>query len=102
MLQEIKPRSEARIMSVVIYAIRVGSSSSPSALLDQPETAGFVWLTVGAACYIPSASFYAFDSRFKSTGTRDRHLFVLAASGALCRHRLLRHLISGDAERRDS
>ena len=49
MLQEIKPRSDARIMSLVIYAIIgwvVVVAIKP--LLAHIETAGFVWLVTGA------------------------------------------------------
>ena len=66
MLQEIKPRSEARILSLVIYAVMgwvVLVAIKP--LLEQLETAGFVWLASGGLLYTLGIVFYANDERFK-------------------------------------
>ena len=80
MLQEIKPRSEARIMSLVIYAVMgwvIIVAVKP--LLDQLATAGFVWLAVGGALYTIGIVFYAFDSRFRHWHG-IWHLFVIGGS----------------------
>ena len=80
MLQEIKPRSEARIMSLVIYAIMgwvVVVAIKP--LLAHIETAGFVWLVTGGLLYTIGIVFYAFDSRFRHWHG-IWHLFVIGGS----------------------
>ena len=80
MLQEIKPRSEARIMSLVIYAVMgwvIIVAVKP--LLDQLATAGFVWLAVGGALYTIGIVFYVFDSRFRHWHG-IWHLFVIGGS----------------------
>ena len=80
MLQEIKPRSEARIMSLVIYAIMgwvIIVAVQP--LLDHLETAGFVWLISGGLLYTIGIVFYAFDSRFRHWHG-IWHLFVIGGS----------------------
>lgn len=84
MLQEIKPRSEARILSVVIYAVMgwtIIVALNP--LLDRLETAGFVWLAIGGAAYTIGIIFYAFDSRFRHWHG-IWHLFVIG--GSLCHY----------------
>jgi hemolysin III len=80
MLQEIKPRSEARIMSLVIYAIMgwvIVVAIKP--LLDHLHTAGFLWLAAGGLLYTIGIVFYAFDSRFRHWHG-IWHLFVIAGS----------------------
>ena len=80
MLQEIKPRSDARIMSLVIYAVMgwvVVIAVKP--LLDRIETAGFVWLVAGGLLYTLGIVFYAFDSRFRHWHG-IWHLFVIGGS----------------------
>ena len=80
MLQEIKPRSDARIMSLVIYAIMgwvVVVAIKP--LLAHIETAGFVWLVTGGLFYTIGIVFYAFDSRFRHWHG-IWHLFVIGGS----------------------
>ncbi len=80
MLQEIKPRSEARIMSLVIYAVMgwvVVIAIKP--LLERIETAGFVWLAAGGLLYTIGIVFYAFDSRFRHWHG-IWHLFVVGGS----------------------
>ena len=80
MLQEIKPRSEARIMSLVIYAIMgwvIVIAVQP--LLNQLATAGFVWLATGGLLYTIGIVFYAFDSRFRHWHG-IWHLFVIGGS----------------------
>lgn len=80
MLQEIKPRSDARIMSLVIYAVMgwvIVVAVRP--LLDHLAIAGFVWLAVGGALYTIGIVFYAFDSRFRHWHG-IWHLFVIGGS----------------------
>ena len=80
MLQEIKPRSEARIMSLVIYAVMgwvVVIAIKP--LLERIDTAGFVWLAAGGLLYTIGIVFYAFDSRFRHWHG-IWHLFVVGGS----------------------
>ena len=80
MLQEIKPRSDARIMSLVIYAVMgwvIVVAVRP--LLDHLAIAGFVWLALGGALYTVGIVFYAFDSRFRHWHG-IWHLFVIGGS----------------------
>jgi hemolysin III len=80
MLQEIKPRSEARIMSLVIYAVMgwvILVAIQP--LLDQLQLAGFLWLAAGGLLYTIGIIFYAFDSRYRHWHG-IWHLFVIAGS----------------------
>ena len=81
-LQEIKPRSEARILSLVIYAIMgwvIIIAVKP--LLHHIDTAGFVWLVTGGLLYTGGIVFYAFDTRFRHWHG-IWHLFVIAGSAA--------------------
>ena len=80
MLQEFKPRSEARLMSLAIYAVMgwvIVVAVRP--LLDHLAIAGFVWLAVGGALYTIGIVFYAFDSRFRHWHG-IWHLFVIGGS----------------------
>ena len=80
MLQEIKPRSEARVMSLVIYAVMgwiVLVAIRP--LLENLGTAGFVWLAAGGGFYTVGIVFFAFDERFRHWHG-IWHLFVIAGS----------------------
>lgn len=80
MLQEIKPRSEARILSIIIYAVMgwiVLVAVDP--LLRQLGTAGFTWLAAGGVLYTVGIIFFAFDSRFRHWHG-IWHLFVIAGS----------------------
>jgi hemolysin III len=80
MLQEIKPRSEARIMSLVIYAVMgwvVLVAIKP--LLEHIAFAGFLWLACGGLLYTFGIVFYANDSRFRHWHG-IWHLFVLGGS----------------------
>jgi hemolysin III len=80
MLQEIKPRSEARILSIVIYAVMgwiVLVAVKP--LLQSLGTAGFTWLAAGGVFYTVGIVFFAFDSRFRHWHG-IWHLFVIAGS----------------------
>jgi hemolysin III len=80
MLQEIRPRSEARVMSLVIYAFMgwiVLVAIDP--LLSTLGPAGFAWLAAGGLFYTVGIIFYAFDERFRHWHG-IWHLFVLAGS----------------------
>ena len=80
MLQEIKPRSEARVMSIVIYAVMgwiVVVAVKP--LLDALGTSGFLWLAGGGLSYTVGIVFFAFDERYRHWHG-IWHLFVIAGS----------------------
>ena len=79
-LQEIKPRSEARIMSIVICAVMgwiVLVAVKP--LLAALGTAGFTFLAAGGALYTIGIIFFAYDTRFRHWHG-IWHLFVIAGS----------------------
>ena len=80
MLQEIKPRSEARVLSLVIYAVMgwiVLVAIKP--LLASLGLAGFLWLAAGGVLYSVGIIFYVADRRWPhSHGVW--HLFVLGGS----------------------
>lgn len=80
MLQEIKPRSEARVLSLVIYAVMgwaVLVATGP--LLDALGTAGFVWLAAGGLLYSLGIVFFVLDARVRHFHG-IWHLFVIAGS----------------------
>ena len=80
LLQEIKPRSEARILSIVIYAVMgwiVLVAVKP--LLAALGTAGFVWLATGGVMYTVGIIFFALDHRLRHAHG-IWHLFVIAGS----------------------
>ena len=79
-LQEIKPRSEARILSLVIYAVMgwvIVVAVKP--LLNHIDTAGFALLVTGGLLYTGGIVFYAFDTRFRHWHG-IWHLFVIGGS----------------------
>ena len=80
MLQEIKPRSEARVLSLVIYAVMgwiVLVAVKP--LLAALGGAGFAWLLAGGICYTVGIVFYVFDDRFRHWHG-IWHIFVMVGS----------------------
>ncbi len=80
MLQEIKPRSEARVLSIVIYAVMgwiVLVAVNP--LLRSLGAAGFAWLAAGGVFYTIGIVFFAFDRRYRHWHG-IWHLFVIAGS----------------------
>ncbi|WP_312911081.1 PAQR family membrane homeostasis protein TrhA [Stutzerimonas nitrititolerans] len=80
MLQEIKPRSEARVLSVVIYAVMgwiVLVAVKP--LLAALGGVGFTWLVAGGVLYTVGILFFAYDQRFRHWHG-IWHLFVMAGS----------------------
>ena len=80
MLQEIRPRSEARIMSLVIYAVMGWSIVfAIKPLIEQLATNGLLLLAGGGLSYTIGIIFYVFDSRFKHWHG-IWHLFVIGGS----------------------
>ncbi|MDX9665725.1 hemolysin III family protein [Pseudomonas sp. P5_152] len=80
MLQEIKPRSEARILSLVIYAVMgwiVLVAVKP--LIAALGTTGFAWLAAGGVFYTVGIIFFALDSRLRHAHG-IWHLFVITGS----------------------
>jgi hemolysin III len=80
MLQEIKSRTEARVLSIVIYAVMgwiVLVAIQP--LLATLGPRGFTWPVAGKAFYTIGIIFFAFDSRFRHWHG-IWHLFVSAGS----------------------
>ena len=80
MLQEIKPRSEARILSIVIYAVMgwiVLVAVKP--LIAALGTTGFAWLASGGVLYTVGIIFFALDHRLRHAHG-IWHLFVIAGS----------------------
>ena len=80
MLQEIKSRSEARVLSLVIYAVMgwiVLVAVVP--LMTALGSAGFAWLAAGGALYTIGIIFFVFDERFRHWHG-IWHLFVMAGS----------------------
>jgi hemolysin III len=80
MLQEIKPRSEARVLSLVIYAVMgwiVLVAVKP--LLAALGGAGFAWLLTGGICYTVGIVFFVFDERFRHWHG-IWHIFVMVGS----------------------
>lgn len=80
MLQEIKPRSEARILSVVIYAVMgwiVLVAVRP--LIAALGKTGFTWLATGGMLYTVGIIFFALDHRLRHAHG-IWHLFVIGGS----------------------
>ncbi|WP_407314667.1 hemolysin III family protein [Pseudomonas sp. nanlin1] len=80
MLQELKPRSEARVLSIVIYALMgwiVLVAVQPLLARLGPE--GFAWLAGGGVLYTVGIIFFALDSRLRHAHG-IWHLFVIAGS----------------------
>ena len=80
MLQEIKSRSEARVLSIVIYAVMgwiVLIAVKP--LIAALGREGFIWLAGGGVLYTVGIIFFAYDSRFRHWHG-IWHLFVMGGS----------------------
>ena len=80
MLQEIKPRSEARVLSLVIYAVMgwiVLIAIGP--LLRNLGGEGFAWLLAGGVVYTAGIVFFVYDTRFRHWHG-IWHLFVVGGS----------------------
>jgi hemolysin III len=80
MLQEIKPRSEARVLSLVIYALMGWLALvAVGPLATALGRAGFTWLVAGGVCYTVGIVFFVNDERFRHWHG-IWHLFVLSGS----------------------
>lgn len=80
MLQEIKPRSEARVLSLVIYAVMgwiVLIAVGP--LLRNLGGEGFAWLLAGGIVYTAGIVFFVYDTRYRHWHG-IWHLFVVGGS----------------------
>lgn len=80
MLQEMKPRSEKRLLSIVIYAVMgwiVLVAVKP--LVGRLGSTGFAWLAGGGALYTLGITFFALDTRVRH-GHGIWHLFVIGGS----------------------
>jgi len=81
-LQDLRPRNDARVLSVVIYVLMGWAAIVALApLLDALGRTGFAWLAAGGLFYTVGIVFYALDARLKH-GHGIWHLFVLAGSTA--------------------
>lgn len=66
MLQELRPRSEARVLSLVIYALMGWSALAVlGPLAEALGPSGFAWLLAGGLCYTGGIVFFVFDERFR-------------------------------------
>lgn len=81
-LQELWLKSEARVLSVVIYVVMGWAAVVAMVpLLQALGTAGFAWLAVGGVFYTTGIVFFALDTRLRHAHG-VWHLFVLAGSAA--------------------
>lgn len=82
MLQERRPKNEARVLSVVIYILMgwvVLIAIVP--LVHALGRTGFTWLAAGGLFYTVGIVFYAYDNKFRHWHG-IWHLFVVAGSAA--------------------
>jgi len=80
MLQELKPRSEARVLSLVIYALMGWSAVlALGPLADALGESGLGWLVAGGIAYTVGIVFFVFDDRFRHWHG-IWHLFVIGGS----------------------
>jgi len=81
-LQDLRPRNDARVLSVVIYLLMGWVAVVALVpLLQVLGVAGFAWLAVGGLFYTVGIVFYALDTRV-THAHGVWHLFVLAGSVA--------------------
>lgn len=81
-LQELRPRNEARILSLVIYIVMGWAALAALVpLLQALGTAGFIWVAAGGVLYTVGIVFYALDTRL-THAHGIWHLFVMAGSTA--------------------
>ena len=79
-LQELRPNSGARILSVVIYVVMGWVALVALVPLRQAlGPAGFAWILAGGLFYTVGIVFYALDTRVKHAHG-VWHLFVIAGS----------------------
>ncbi|MGZ5158392.1 MAG: PAQR family membrane homeostasis protein TrhA [Caldimonas sp.] len=81
-LQELRPKNEARILSVVIYVLMGWVALAALVpLLKALRLAGFAWVLAGGLFYTFGIVFYALDYRVRHAHG-VWHLFVMAGSVA--------------------
>ncbi len=81
-LQELRPRNDVRILSVVIYLLMGWAVLGALVPLRQAlGPAGFAWLAAGGMFYTGGIVFYALDGRF-TYAHGVWHLFVIAGSAS--------------------
>lgn len=81
-LQETRPRSGARVLSMVVYlAMGWSAATMIRPLHEGLGTAGFAWLLGGGLAYTAGIVFYLLDARL-CHAHGIWHLFVLAGSAA--------------------
>lgn len=82
MLQELHPKNEARVLSVVIYVLMGWVALiAVVPLLHALGRSGFIWLAAGGLFYTGGIVFYAYDYKFRHWHG-IWHLFVVAGSAA--------------------
>jgi hemolysin III len=80
--QELRQKSEARILSVVIYIVMGWAALAALVPLKQALGAtGFAWVAAGGILYTVGIIFYALDTRLRHAHG-IWHLFVIAGSSA--------------------
>lgn len=81
-LQEMRPKNDARILSLVIYVVMGWAALAALVpLLKALGTAGFAWVAAGGVFYTIGIVFYALDTRLQHAHG-IWHLFVMAGSTA--------------------
>jgi hemolysin III len=81
-LQDLRPRNDARILSVVIYLLMGWAALAALVPMKQAlGLAGFAWVAAGGVFYTVGIVFYALDARL-THAHGIWHLFVLAGSAA--------------------
>jgi hemolysin III len=81
-LQDLRPRNDARILSVVIYLLMGWAAVVALVpMVNALGRAGFAWVASGGLLRTVGIGFYALDARLKHAHG-IRHLFVLAGSAA--------------------
>ncbi|MES2019091.1 MAG: hemolysin III family protein [Pseudomonadota bacterium] len=79
-IQELRQKSKARVLSVVIYIVMGWVAlAAVVPLVRALGTAGFAWLAAGGVFYTVGIIFYALDARLKHAHG-IWHLFVIAGS----------------------
>ena len=81
-LLELRPQSEARLLSVAIYAIMGWAALAAIVpLMEALGSAGFAWLAAGGLLYTVGIIFFVLDHRLRHAHG-IWHLFVLGGSAA--------------------
>jgi len=81
-LQDLRPRNDARVLSVVIYLLMGWAAVVALVpMVNALGRAGFAWVASGGLLYTVGIVFYALDARLKHAHG-IWHLFVLAGSAA--------------------